>query len=346
MGTQDDHGREARPGQGTRQRHLARLFIVVAAIGIWLAPPVAAQTTPGLEIQATSRTTLGEPISATATLSAGNDPTGRIFFRAYGPDDPTCTTKLFFVSGGDVFGNNVYGSSGFVPEAAGTWRWVVEYSGDAKNNRVLTDCDDPNAVSVVEEPISDQDEPGFAISPATGPPGTAISVRSIQPCPAPVTSATAVQVDLESIGERSTNLASETVSPREDGSWSAMVTVPAGVAVGDVLRVDASCMEAGDPNDVPRLTKSYSPFPTFTVTATPARPPQGRQGGSPAGAGPAGGSSISGDPVSLPSPVVVPTPRRGLVRTGQNTAPLVALAALAVVAGALGVHWSGLRRAG
>jgi hypothetical protein len=70
----------------------------------------------------------------TATLSGGNNPTGTITFRLFGPDNGDCSGSPVFQSTATVVGNGNYQSGSFSPTAAGIYRWVVEYSGDANNN--------------------------------------------------------------------------------------------------------------------------------------------------------------------------------------------------------------------
>ncbi len=73
-------------------------------------------------------------LSDTAHLSGGASPTGTITFRLSGPDDAACSGTPVFTSTATVLGNGYYQSGAFVPTAAGTYRWVVEYSGDANNH--------------------------------------------------------------------------------------------------------------------------------------------------------------------------------------------------------------------
>ncbi len=101
--------------------------------------PVSLQRTPGP--QSARRETLkmrqlraGQPIYDTADLEDGVSPTGTLTFRLYGPDNSTCSAPPVFESVVDVHGNGLHNSAPFTPAAAGTYRWVVSYSGDANNN--------------------------------------------------------------------------------------------------------------------------------------------------------------------------------------------------------------------
>jgi hypothetical protein len=91
-------------------------------------------------------------ISDTASLTGGNDPTGTITFRLYGPDDADCLSAPVFSSSATVIGSGYYQSGSHVPTAIGTYRWRVNYSGD-QNNRAAgpTGCGDTSeTVTVVK----------------------------------------------------------------------------------------------------------------------------------------------------------------------------------------------------
>ena len=95
-------------------------------------------------------TRASQPIYDTALLADGIAPTGELTFLLYGPDDATCAGGAIFRSVVTVNGNGPYSSEPFTPTAAGTFRWVVRYSGD-ENNRPVgpTDCNEPLESSVV-----------------------------------------------------------------------------------------------------------------------------------------------------------------------------------------------------
>ena len=101
-------------------------------------------------------------ISDIATLSGGTNPTGTITFNLYGPNDATCTGAPIFTSPVPVSVNGNYGSGSFTPASAGTYRWVVNYSGDINNLATTNGCNALNETVVV--------------TPAPGPPVPALSV--------------------------------------------------------------------------------------------------------------------------------------------------------------------------
>ncbi|MCA1683944.1 MAG: hypothetical protein LC708_02290, partial [Actinobacteria bacterium] len=94
--------------------------------------------------QASPPVPVGGQITDTATLSGGVNPTGTIRFDLYGPDNATCTGTPAFTSTVPVSGNGNYTSGAHTTAAAGTYRWVATYSGDANNAPAgPTACLDP-----------------------------------------------------------------------------------------------------------------------------------------------------------------------------------------------------------
>jgi hypothetical protein len=85
----------------------------------------------------------------TAFLHGGSRPTGNIAFSLHGPSDLACTSPPVFTTHKTVIGNGAYRSSTFVPRQAGTYRWVVTYSGDANNAGFSTRCGNGGEIVVV-----------------------------------------------------------------------------------------------------------------------------------------------------------------------------------------------------
>ncbi len=96
---------------------------------------------------------VGGAITDTATLSGGlgpSGPTGNLTFRAYGPADGTCVNSPAFSATVPVnSGNDDYGSGNFTTSAAGTYRWRIEYSGDANNEATTSACNAADSTSSV-----------------------------------------------------------------------------------------------------------------------------------------------------------------------------------------------------
>jgi len=104
--------------------------------------------TPALTTAASGPVTVGGAIHDTAHLSGGFAPvTGTLSFDVY---DSTCATKLGAVAAtAAVNGAGDYDSANFSPTAAGTYKWVAHYSGDANNAKVDTACGAAGETSTV-----------------------------------------------------------------------------------------------------------------------------------------------------------------------------------------------------
>ncbi len=109
-------------------------------------------TTPTLDTQTTAAVMLGAAIHDTATLAGGTNPTGTITFSLYGPNDAACSNAAIFTTQASVNGNGSYPSPAFTPTAAGTYRWIASYSGDANDIAISAACNAPNENVVVNVP--------------------------------------------------------------------------------------------------------------------------------------------------------------------------------------------------
>ena len=87
---------------------------------------------------------IGDLLKDKATLSGTVNGTGTITFKLYGPSQTTCTGTPVHTEDVTVNGNGDYTTpTGHTANAAGTWRWVASYSGDAINPAPdPTACDD------------------------------------------------------------------------------------------------------------------------------------------------------------------------------------------------------------
>ena len=81
----------------------------------------------------------GAPLSASATLAAGVNETGTVTFSLYGPSNVKVYVDVVNVSGNGTYNTSMGVSSGsLVPNVAGTYQWVVTYSGDSNNKSAMT----------------------------------------------------------------------------------------------------------------------------------------------------------------------------------------------------------------
>lgn len=110
----------------------------------------ASKATPTLVVAGPSVGTTGVAIAAssiTATLGAGNAPTGAIAFYAYGP---SATAPASCPGAGGLWASlgsaTASGAGTYIPVSgipspgAGTYWWYATYAGDSANNAVATSC--------------------------------------------------------------------------------------------------------------------------------------------------------------------------------------------------------------
>jgi hypothetical protein len=99
---------------------------------------VVVKATPSIATTPSGSVPAGGVVSDTASVSGGFVPSGSVTFTLYAPGDTSCTTPIATrtatLSGGDASSGNV------TIGAAGTYRWVAAYSGDANNNAVTSPC--------------------------------------------------------------------------------------------------------------------------------------------------------------------------------------------------------------
>jgi uncharacterized repeat protein (TIGR01451 family) len=97
-------------------------------------------TTPTITTSAGPNVVLGSGNALTdmATLSGGNSPTGTITFTLFDPTSTTVYTNTVMVTGNATYHSTDTGmtTGSAVPTMAGTYQWVVSYSGDSNNDSV------------------------------------------------------------------------------------------------------------------------------------------------------------------------------------------------------------------
>ena len=104
-----------------------------------------------------------------AVLGNGQNPTGALTFRLYGPSDPTCAGTPVFTTATKVTGNGYYESARYDPTVAGTYRWISVYGGDANNApSAPTRCNDPSGQAIVGKR-----QPKLTAAPSTALPNSA-----------------------------------------------------------------------------------------------------------------------------------------------------------------------------
>jgi hypothetical protein len=109
------------------------------------------KATPTLAGTATPAVKVGSSITDSVTLAGGSGPSGQLLFRAYGPGDQSCTSAAKYEATVPVSSNGTYAPAGFAPGTAGTYRWTVEYTGDANNEAATLSCGTTNQGSTVNK---------------------------------------------------------------------------------------------------------------------------------------------------------------------------------------------------
>jgi Putative Ig domain len=105
---------------------------------------------PAITIGTAQSTPLGSAAQASATLTGGS-PTGTITFGVFAASDADCSSALLDE---DVPVNGVgsYTSPTFTAPAAGAYKWVARYNGDALHAAAATGCNDPSGAFAVVAP--------------------------------------------------------------------------------------------------------------------------------------------------------------------------------------------------
>ena len=139
-------------------------------------------------------TPLGTSTQATAILSGG-DPTGLIIFRVFAANDSMCTTALSTQDPVSVDGIGAYPSGVFTAGAAGAYKWVAGYGGDALHAASATACNDPaGAFAVVAPPT--------VSAPATPQPSPLARRLSAQELASSCSPANLVLLSMTKVGRR------------------------------------------------------------------------------------------------------------------------------------------------
>lgn len=119
----------------------------------------------------------GGSIRASARLSGGVAPTGRITFSLSPPGDTFCNSQVF-TSTVDVGGAGDYRSAAYTPSATGTYKWRAAYTGDANNRGVsITSCLDPGAAVTVTS-VAPGPAPTSSTSNTTAAPPTTLAAKT------------------------------------------------------------------------------------------------------------------------------------------------------------------------
>lgn len=98
------------------------------------------QAAPTLTTTTVTSVTVGTPLTDTATVAGGLNPTGAIGFAVF-PTSNCLGTGTPVPQPVTVDGNGAYTSAAYTPGAAGSFSWGAFYTGDASNASVISGCE-------------------------------------------------------------------------------------------------------------------------------------------------------------------------------------------------------------
>jgi hypothetical protein len=134
------------------------------------SPTIA--TTPGGTVLLGS----GARLTDSAILTGGYDQTGTATFTLYNSGTPVYTDTVT-VSGNTFSSASGNNPGGYLPAAAGTYKWTVSYSGDANNNPVASPIgNEPETVTPASPAINTT--PGGTVTQGSGAPLTDTAILS------------------------------------------------------------------------------------------------------------------------------------------------------------------------
>ncbi len=104
------------------------------------------QATPSIATTASANAGLGGQVTDHATVTGRFSPLAgsTVKFSLYGPNDASCASAPVFTSTVAVAADGTATSAGYTPAAAGAYRWIAAYSGDANNAAVTAACNGTN----------------------------------------------------------------------------------------------------------------------------------------------------------------------------------------------------------
>lgn len=118
------------------------LAATLALVLMPAAESFAAMNRPTLTATPSRGGTVGSVVlNDTGTLARGASPSGSLTFKLYDPSHPHCGGTPAYTQKVTVKADGSYSTTNRTPaKIAGTWRWTVEYSGDARNMGTSSAC--------------------------------------------------------------------------------------------------------------------------------------------------------------------------------------------------------------
>jgi len=146
-------------------------------------PPKA---TPALSQSVSEDVLLGGKVHDEATLAGGEGPTGTVEFELFGPSDAECKATPVFTSEVLVSEAGSYESVGYEPAEAGTYHWVVSYSGDVGNEAAQTTCGETGgSITVTNPDVTEPEVRTTVTTTSTGQSPVTPAISNGQSPPAP-----------------------------------------------------------------------------------------------------------------------------------------------------------------
>jgi hypothetical protein len=134
----------------------------------WVYGP-GPKAVPTLSQSASPGVALGGEVHDEAMLTGEESPTGKVVFELFAPADAHCGGTPVFTAEQQVSGAGSYESAAYQPAQAGTYHWVVSYSGDLGNEALSTTCGETGGSVTVRAPEKESSPP------PPSPPATAAS---------------------------------------------------------------------------------------------------------------------------------------------------------------------------
>jgi len=197
--------------------------------------------TPSVSAASSAGVAFGGSVHDTATIAGGFNPTGTVTFRAYGPADASCSLAPAFTDTKPLSAGAAVSSS-FTPAAAGLYRWIASYSGDANNAPSASACGNANQAVTIAK--ADQT---VTIDP--------IAPQTLGNAPFPVTAASTSLLPVTEFSSLTESVC------RVAGN---MVTL---VGIG-TCTIAAKQIGNGNYNEAPQATRNVTVAPNCAIVST------------------------------------------------------------------------------
>jgi hypothetical protein len=259
--------------QTLTRRALAALLIAIAAQAAAAAAFASTAVAATVIATASPDTKLGAGVLRNVAAVSGRvDPQdgATISFTLYGPDDATCSGTPALGPALVPYASTTTSvlSPSFVPTRAGTYRWIVTYSGDANNAPASTVCSDPAQDTVVNRAT-----PVVNVSPAASSPAGAATLTNLADVADRVSPLAGATIDFRLYGPTDTGCAGapvfESLGVPYPAAGGVVSSAPYAAPTPGTYRWTASY--SGDANNAPAVSGCSAPT-NVTSNAPPPCP--------------------------------------------------------------------------